>query len=221
MSYVLYVIDTETTGLDENKHDIIEICLWRIGDAESKTWCLTPFNPANIENEALAINHHKREDILHKTAAGREKYRDPKSVLSEIEMYLMEDCAAAEDRVIVGQNPNFDYKFMLKLWEKCGDIEAFPFGYWIDNKNGTKRNQSMLFDTIDMVKMIDFCTGRQRKRYNLGSLVKDFHVTKAQAHVAYGDVKMTKDLFETVFNRIKDVVKDRFDDCYAPEQLEE
>ena len=30
MSYAGYVCDTETTGLDAEKNDVIEVCFWRI-----------------------------------------------------------------------------------------------------------------------------------------------------------------------------------------------
>jgi DNA polymerase III epsilon subunit-like protein len=214
MSYVEYVIDTETTGTDPNKHDIIEVCFWRIGDPESKTWCLSPLSAANIEDKALQINGHKKEDILHKTAAGKEKYLHPSQVLPDIEMWLMADGAAAEDRIFIGQNPEFDHSFLLKLWERSGDIDNFPFGYWIDNQDGTKRNVSMILDTIDLVRIIDVCTGKHRGRYNLGSLVKSFGITKAQAHRADGDVKMTKDLFEKIIEVFKPLIQEKFSDCY-------
>ena len=68
--YVLYVIDTETTGLDAEKNDVIEASFCRLNflsenvDREQKTWLFKALNPDTIEAEALAINGHKREDIL-------------------------------------------------------------------------------------------------------------------------------------------------------------
>ena len=116
MSYVKYVCDTETTGTDPDKNDIIEICFWRIGDEESKTWCMSPLAPDNIEDEALRVNKHVKEEVLGLTPEGKEKYRHPSEVLPEIEMWLMEDGAAAEERVFIGQNPMFDYNFLLALY---------------------------------------------------------------------------------------------------------
>lgn len=214
MSYVGYVIDTETTGTNPDLHDIIEICLWRIGDAESRTWWTKPLKPENIEDEALRINNHKKEDILHKTKEGVDKYRDPAIVLPEIEMWLMEDGCAAEDRLFIGQNPKFDYDFGLKLWENSGNLDDFPFGYWIEDKNGNKKNISAIIDTIQIVRLIDFCTGKKRDKYGLGALVKAFSITKAQSHRADGDVKMTKELFEKVISVIKNPIIDNFSNSY-------
>jgi DNA polymerase III alpha subunit (gram-positive type) len=213
--YVQYICDCESTGLDSEKHDIIELCFWRIGDAESKTWCLKPLSPENIEEEALRVNGHLLEDILWKTPKGRDVYRIPKEVLPEIEMWLMEDGAAAEERVFIGQNPDFDYKFLLSLWRKAGSEDDFPFGYWIEGKDGKRRNQGYIIDTMQLARLIDVCTGKKRARYGLGALVKDFSITKATAHRADGDVKMTKELFEKMVAVLKNPIIEAFNDSYS------
>jgi DNA polymerase III alpha subunit (gram-positive type) len=211
--YVGYVIDCETTGTDAVKNDVIEVCFWRLGDAESKTWCLKPLFPENIEEEALQINGHLLEDILWKTQKGKDTYRIPSEVLPEIEMWLMEDGAAAEERVFIGQNPDFDYQFLLSLWRKTGSEDSFPFGYWIDGKKD-RRNQGYIIDTIQLARLIDFCTGKKRARYGLGALVKDFSVTRSTVHRADGDVKMTKELFEKIVAVLKDPIIGAFNDSY-------
>lgn len=213
--YVQYVCDVETTGTDPEKHDVIELCFWRVGDAESKTWWLKPLSPETIEEEALQVNNHKLEDILWKTKEGREKYKIPNEILPEIEMWLMEDGAAAEERVFVGQNPDFDYQFLLNLWRKAGSEDNFPFGYWIEGRGGKRRNQGLIIDTIQLARLIDICTGKKRGRYGLGALVKAFGVTKSTAHRADGDVKMTKELFEKIVAVLKDPIVGAFNDSYS------
>ena len=209
MSYSYYVCDTETTGLDPEKNDTIEICLWRLGDAQSRTWCLRPLNPETIEDKALKINKHKREDILGLTKDGKEKYLLPDDVLPQIEEWIMEDGASAEERVFIGQNPEFDYKFLYNLWKKTGHPEDFPFGYW-RNEN---ENIGFTIDTIQIARFIDLLLGKKRKYYNLGGLVSAFGVKKAQAHRADGDVQMTKELFEKFAEAFKESAK-VFEDCY-------
>jgi DNA polymerase III alpha subunit (gram-positive type) len=211
--YVQYVVDVETTGTNPEKHDIIEVCFWRLGDPESKSWWLAPLSPENIEDEALRINKHAKDDILHRTKEGQEKYRKPSVVLPEIEMWLMEDGAAAEERVFIGQNPDFDYRFLLALWKKMSAEDSFPFGYWIEGKEGRK-NQGYIIDTMQLARLIDICTGKKRARYGLGALVKDFGVTRATAHRADGDVKMTKELFEKIFAVLKEPLTQSFKDSY-------
>lgn len=209
MSYTAYVCDTETTGLIAEINDVIEVCFWRMGDPEPRTWWLKPLNPENIEDSALKVNGHKREDILGLTKEGREKYRHPDEVLPEIEEWILSDGASAEERVFIGQNPEFDYKFLYNLWKKAGHPEDFPFGFW-RNKN---ENIGFTLDTIQLTRFIDLLLGKKRKFYNLGGLVKSFGIKKAQAHRADGDVQMTKDLYEKIAIAFKDAAK-VFDDCY-------
>lgn len=212
--YVLYVVDCETTGTNPNEHDVIEVCFWRLTDDESKTWCLKPLNVETIDDRALKINKHKREDIIHKTAKGRETYLDPVTVLPEIEMWIMQDGVGTEDRVFVGQNPQFDYDFLVKLWQKVGSEDTFPFGFW-RGEGAERKNLGFLIDTIQIARLIDLCTNKKRRRYNLGSLVKDFSITKAVAHRADGDVKMTRDLFLKMLEGLRESAQEHFDDCYS------
>ena len=215
MSYVEYVCDTETTGLIPGVNDVIEICFWRIGDEESKTWRLKPLRPENIEDKALSVNKHLKEDLLWKTETGKATYLEPEKVLPEIEMYFMEDGAAAEDRVFIGQNPMFDYRFLVALWTDLKCQDNFPFGDWRQTREGSSENNTIIHDTIEMVKRIDTWTGKKRKFYNLTGLAKDFGIPRAQAHRADGDVKMTKELYEKICAPFKKVAIDNFSDCYS------
>lgn len=201
MSFVIYVCDTETTGINPEEHDVIEVSFHRLSDDEQRTWCLKPYQPETISDKALQVNKHKKEDILHKTAFGRETYRDPSDVIPEIEMWVMGDGVTVEDRVFLGQNPKFDYDFLRKLWKRANTTHTFPFSTFI-------------IDTIHIARFIDLCTGKRRSRYNLSSLVKDFGVTKGKAHRAAEDVKMTKELFLKQFDPIKEHIAEQFKDKY-------
>ncbi len=210
MSYSCYVVDTETTGLDPLKHDVIEVCIWRIGEDSSRTWCMKALNPETIEDKALKINGHKREDILHLTKEGKEKYLHPDVVLPEIEEWIMQDGSSAEERVFIGQNPDFDYKFMYNWWKRMGHPEDFPFGFW----RNEDENLGYTLDTIQLARWIDLLIGKKRKFYNLGGLVKAFGIKKAQAHRADGDVQMTKDLYEKMSEPFKEMAIKNFSECY-------
>ena len=138
--YVLYVIDEETTNLSHEKGDIIEISFCRLlpkgnddYEEEQKTWFLKPLNPEGIDDEALRVNGHKREDILHQTQVGRDKYKDAKQVINEIELWLSEDGYSAMDRIWVGQNPMFDVNHLQALYKKLG-IQDFPFAIGNGNR---------------------------------------------------------------------------------------
>lgn len=209
MSYVLYVADCETTGTNHKIHDIIELSMIRIdldnGKDEQKTWHMKPLNPAQIEDKALEVTGYKREDILGQTKEGKAKFVDPKSVITQVECWIMEDDVAAPDRVLIGQNIEFDKNFLESLWKKLDSFDTFPF--MLENNN-------RMLDTKQLALLIDICTGVRRKYYNLGNLVKDFGVKKGKAHIAAEDTRMTKDLFVEQINPIKEFIKNNYSDKY-------
>lgn len=212
--YVPYITDTETTGMNPEKNEIIEYssCRLRIESPkniikEQKTWYIKPLNVQNIEKEALAINGHKLEDLLHQTEVGKNTYRPLEEVVPEIESWMNEDDVSVVDRLLVGQNiESFDMPFIEKAWEKVQSKQTLPFDF--------ERNRCAL-DTLHIVKFIDLCSGKRRKYMNLSSLVKDFHVKKTKAHRAEGDVQMTTDLLIKIFEAGFDVFGGKFVDCYG------
>lgn len=210
MGYVIYIADTETTGMDPKIHDVVEISMCRVfldgtKEEEQRTWHLKPLNPDQMEDKALEVNKLKREDLRGLTKEGREKYHEPAKVVAEIERWMMEDDMSSFDRVLLGQNIVFDKNMLEALWEKVGNTDTFPFEV---------KNNNRLIDTKQLAILIDLCTGVRRQYYNLSNLVKDFGVKKGKAHVAAEDVRMTKDLFMAQLNPIKEAIAEAFKDVY-------
>lgn len=208
--WIVYITDTETTGLLAKEHDVIEISMARLyyveGKAitEQKTWCIKAMNPLTIQDEALKINGHKREDILHLTKEGKERYLMPKDVINDIEKWIMEDEVSATDRIFAGQNPIFDAEFLQELWLR-NDCTTFPFALEKNNR---------ILDTRVIAVFIDICTQKRRQYYNLGSLVKSFGVKKLRAHSAADDVTMTKNLLIAYMDPLRELIASTFKDCY-------
>lgn len=218
--YVLYVCDTETTSLNYEEGDIIELSMIRLSFTkdnsvveDQKTWYLRAMNPKGIQDQALAVNHYCREDILGITAVGRAKHLLPVDVISQIENWIMDDNVSSADRVFCGQNPTFDLNYLKSFFKKNGrtKIEDFPFA--VENGNRT-------IDTKMIVALFDLCTGRRRKAYSLGQLVKSCSIKKDKAHSARGDTKMTKDLLLFLIEIIRLVVVEKFKDCYSDADAE-
>lgn len=181
--YTLYVLDTETTSLNHDKQDIIEFSAYRINDQEQRTWQMKALSPEYITEDALRVNGHKLEDITHQTKYGRETYLEPTKALAEIENWMMHDMAPPEERVLIAHNAMFDLLALRKLWEKCGNIDSFPFG-----------NRPLIIDTRQLEIFLDLVKEKRSEYYNLGSLVNKYKISKEKAHTAAGDVLMTKDL---------------------------
>jgi DNA polymerase III epsilon subunit-like protein len=215
MSYIIYVVDTETTGLDPKLNEVVELSMCRFfldkpEEDETRTWLLKATNPETVEDAALKISGHKREDVLHLSKFGRENYLEPSSLLPEIENWISDDDASVTDRIMAGQNVSFDYDMLEELWKRNNNIDTFPF------PTGPNKN---LIDTKNIALLIDVCIGKKRDRYNLGSLVKSFGVKKRKAHRAEEDALMTKDLILAQLSPLRQLIKDTFENCYNEDSL--
>jgi DNA polymerase III alpha subunit (gram-positive type) len=211
-SYVVYVTDTETTGLTLD-HEIIELSLLRIKidtnfvkfDVDQKTWLIKALNPTIIEDEALAVNGHKREDILHLSQYGKDNYLHPSDAIPQMELWILDDDASAMDRVFAGHNCSFDHDRMKKMWERQDSKETFPF----DCNKGNR-----LLDTKQLALWVDLCCGRRRTRYDLSGLVKAFNIKKEKAHRADADTRMTAELIIKFLSELGPSVREKFAECY-------
>lgn len=212
LKYIVYVCDVETSGLNAEVHDVVEASMCRLKIAkdgkherEQKTWLVKALNPASIEDEALAVSGHKREDVTHFSKFGKENYKLAPDVVAEIEAWVAEDDVSAIDRIFAGQNPMFDVGFLQALWKKVGCEKTFPFALEKGNR---------VIDTRQIAILIDLCTGRRRQYYNLSSLVKAFGVKKGKAHQAAEDVRMTTDLLLAYLEPLMSLIVEKFSNCY-------
>lgn len=213
-NYIIYVSDTETTGLDKDLNEIIELSMIRLyldgkKEQEQKTWLMKALKPETIQEEALKINGHKREDILGLTAYGKENYIHPVELLPQIENWIAEDDVTSADRVLGGQNIGFDFDIMESTWKRHNAFDTFPF------LAGHKRQT---VDTKQLALFIDIIAGKRRKFYNLGSLVKAYGVKKEKAHRAAADTRMTAELLLKQIDPFKKIVIEAFPDIFVDDE---
>ena len=181
--FVVYVADCESTHLDCEKGDIIELSLLRTTDMVQQTWFMKPINVDNIDDGALKVNGANKEDLLWHTEEGKKKYRSLDEVLPEIENFVSDDGAKSFDRILAGQNINFDYQYMLSAWKKAECIDSFPFSTY-----------GMMIDTKGLALFDDWINDRESEKYSLKNLVKKYGIEQRKAHAASEDVKMTYDV---------------------------
>jgi DNA polymerase III epsilon subunit-like protein len=193
MEYVIYVCDTETTGLDARENDIIELSLYRLTDNVQKTWFFRPLNYNTIDAGALRVNGHKIEDLKLETKYGRETYLDPVKTLVEIENWIAEDGVPNENRVLCGQHIAFDKAGLEQLWKKCDAKDSYPFG---------RRS----FDTMMIEFFMDWCKGSMADGYSLANLVRKYGIKNEKAHSAAADTKATKEVFEKQVEYFKKIL---------------
>lgn len=182
MTYSVYVADTETTGLDHIKNDVVEISLLRVSDGEQKTWTLRPFDFNSIEPEALKVNGFTKEQLA--------KFDNPSKIIAEIENWVMEDGVLSTNRVLAGQNINFDKLMMESLWNKCKSKDSFPFG-------------RRYLDTMQIEFFLDYCKSNFADSYSLSALTKKYGVKNEKAHSAAADVKATFSVLEKQLKRMQ------------------
>lgn len=189
MDYEIYVCDTETTGLDVTKHSPIEISIIRYSTGEQKTWLVKALNPEDIDLGALKVNGHKLEDITHKTKFGIDNYKNPENVIVEIENWIAEDDLPQSQRILAGQNINFDKNMLEFLWRKMNSYSSFPFG-------------RRTIDTMQNEFVFDFAKNSVKDNYSLNALLKKYSIKNEKAHSAAADTKATYELLKTQLNNI-------------------
>jgi len=188
----LYIMDTETTGLDPVINDVIEVSILRMVDGEHKTWYVRPTNFENISEEALEVNKVKIEELARdpKTITESEKalgvraYLPIKEVLPEIENWIVSAGSSMSDRILVGHNIIFDLNMIREMWIKGDAIDSFPFV-----KHGN------IIDTKCLAIFSDYLKNNDVGLYSLGACIKKFGLKKRGFHQGAEDVLATRDLF--------------------------
>jgi DNA polymerase III alpha subunit (gram-positive type) len=189
MKKVLYVCDTETTGLDYLENDIIELSLIRLNNGEQETWKIRPTDFSTIQVKALEVNNTNINDLKNP-----EIYMEVDKVLPLIENWIVDDGCSLYDRVLVGHNIQFDFNFMLSMWEKANTAETFPFSRF-----------GNLIDTKGLVLLYDYLSEKDESKYNLAACVKRFGLQKRAFHGAAEDTAATKDLFEYLCKQLRSI----------------
>lgn len=105
---MLHFIDTETTGLDCTKHEIIEIAIvTEYGDGRVDKWCtkIKPVRLLEASPRALEINGYNDAD-----------WSDAPLLPQVIETIREK----LKDGIVVGHNVPFDVGFIRESYKRCG-----------------------------------------------------------------------------------------------------
>jgi DNA polymerase III epsilon subunit-like protein len=148
MSLHYYVIDTETTGLKANHHEMTEIGIIRCVDRVQLWRQIKCEYPERANFDALAITK--------KTMADLERGHAKESVVEECNRFFAEDGLTSAHRCIIAHNAPFDRKFLHALWEQCG-LE-FPANLWLDTISLTK--EFLKKTDLSTVQVVKTPTGR-------------------------------------------------------------
>jgi len=175
--------DTETTGLDPRKHDIIQLAAIVEIDGEieaKKVWKCRPFNPESADPKALEIHGFTLEDLA--------KEMPPASMHFEFVSLMKQfvDPYKREDKFYpAGFNIKFDMDFLLNLFLNCDDNY---FGSWF---NGYTLDAYPLYAALKARGIIE------PENLRLETLAKMAGV-KIKAHDALSDILASREIYNNV-----------------------
>ena len=118
---VFYIIDTETTGLKANYHEMTEIGIIRCTDRVQLWRQIRCEYPERANFDALAITKKSMSDL--------DKGYDRYAVMEECDKFFAEDGMTPAHRCIVAHNAPFDKKFLHAMWAQGG--KTFPAHLWL------------------------------------------------------------------------------------------
>lgn len=193
---ILTVLDTETTGLDNHRHEIIDIALIQyVLSEDGNRFVVNKYNskikPAHIETAnpvALKINHYKEEDYV---AAPTHREVLP-SVRKLIE----------GSDLLIGQNLIFDLGFINEACQKLyGEDDKINFPPYIDTKA-----------MADVLRKKDII-----QKSGMDYLCEHFNVSyEGDAHTALVDCERTMMVFDHLLNECKDYELYSYESPYDP-----
>lgn len=108
-------LDIETSGLDPQLHDIIEVAMI-VQDGPEINFAL-PFRLSNADPKALEVNKYSRRSLELRNM----KITEHKA-WAKFEVYL-------EDAVVVGNNVGFDLRFIEQFMRRMGAPNPMPWYY--------------------------------------------------------------------------------------------
>ena len=171
----LAFIDLETTGLNPDKHEIIEIgCLLvrqpvSVGGTfdviDELDLKVKPSHLETAEPEALRINGYNDADWIFAV---------------DLPQALTVLAKKTDGAIMVAQNVTFDWSFLHRGFESTG----------VQNR--------MYFPKIDIISLAfgKLYNDLRVERYNLRELARFFNVENEKAHSAMSDIKTTFEVYK-------------------------
>jgi DNA polymerase III alpha subunit (gram-positive type) len=168
-----YILDTETSGIMCDYHDLIEISIIRYNDRLQLNRIIKADNPNRASYDALKITNKTIDDLY----LGVSK----KEAISDVEEFFAQDGYTPAHRCIVAHNESFDRRFLHHAWEK--NNKQFPADLWLCS--------------LAICRRIAKEQGLVKPKLNLHAACDLFGIEKiAAAHNAKDDTRNTYMLFQ-------------------------
>ncbi len=185
----LCYLDTETTGLDANVNDIIQIAgiIEIDGQIEDKfEFLMRPFDGGRVDDKALQVNKRTRQEIA--------AFENPQIQLGMFQSLLARyvhpdiytDCF-----LMVGHNVEFDKNFIQAWFRKAG--QGSNYRKFFDYK---------VVDTYPLIFTLDQVFKFGLKNHKLETIAQFFGIP-IQAHDAMADITATREVLQYVIKRLQ------------------
>lgn len=175
-------LDAETTGLIPGYHDIIQIA--GVEEENDKIidefkYKLRPFNPENIDDEALKINGFTKDKLCF--------FPDPEHGI-EILILRLAPYMVGENILFAGQKTFFDLFFLQALFQKSKYEECRAFNIMQFSHNAT----------IDLktLTLLAILQGHKIKSNSLEDVCEYLGVKNEKPHDALSDLYATRECFK-------------------------
>ena len=177
----LAFIDTETTGTDPNKHEIIELAVIIAKQIEregkgpkleivaEKEWKIKMTRPDLAEEEALRVNGYNEVDWMFAV---------------DLRAAMEEFAKVTQSATFVSHNLTFDYAFVQRAFEYTGVESQMHYGK---------------LDTISIAfaRLYDV---PQAQSFSLRALCELFKVDNKRAHTALADTRALVEVYKKLMN---------------------
>ena len=168
----LVFVDLETTGLDVERHGIIEIaCIFEMDGKRGVEGLHSLVNPGNVEHTETAAAVHK---------IPREAIDTAPPLLDVLRQF---DSRCADGAIVSGWNTKFDEAFLYRAYQQCG--LPWRFDYHI-------------FDVWSLYKRLQLIgTFPADLHLGLGTIARHFNIVRdgEDAHRAATDIEWTWRLY--------------------------
>lgn len=173
----LAFIDTETTGLDADTHEIIELAVVLVRQVErpgkgpsieiiaEKDWKIKMEKPEVAEEQALRVNGYNEVDWMFAVS---------------LESAMKEFSKMTEGASFVSHNVTFDYAFMQNAFKKTG----------VDNKMHFAKLDTI---SIAFARLYDVPQATSLSLKNLAAL---FKIENKKAHTALADTVTLVEIYK-------------------------
>jgi DNA polymerase-3 subunit epsilon len=188
MKKILYY-DVETTGLDKNKNDIVQLAYLIEVDGEvklEKSYYVKPMHPENIDPKALEIIGRTKEAIMLEGIKPRDVYIEFVADLGK----FCNKFDSTDKFYPAGYNVGFDLDFLNEFFQRNND----PYlGSWINYK---------ILDPLAIFRLMDYKGDISLPNYKLSTVCRHLGIN-LKAHDALSDIKATREVVQHILNLIK------------------